>query len=401
MRNRIAIGILALCLSVVVGVGAQTPVPTDTPGVSLTFPPPVYVVGGTVDLVGTVQVTNLVNYFVAYRPLNDDFTPRDGEDTAWFPATLPSRAPVQNGLIGLWDTTTAPDGLYALRLTVNVEPSETLFDVVTPIRIDNSEAAQLPVLLDEDEAINNALLSLTATAEAKGSGVAVVGGTTATPNPFLQATEIPLTPLNDGPLTAEVVVVANLRQGDSTLFAIKQGLNPGDVLDVLGQSARGNNWLLVVTEDGERGWVAPSVVQLNGSILDAPPINPPVPPVTPTPTAPPIPELPDALVTSVRVDRTIKQGEAFQIIVGIQNAGRQFLPESMLFCNVEPLNVEVAILAGNLQVGASTNVALPLRLDSGGGQDVRIICKLDMNNEIDEINENNNLNSANVFLNNP
>lgn len=385
--------LLMLILISTVPITAQsTPMPT-MPDVALTFPPPVYVLTGEVDLVGTANLSDQSFYFLEYQPLGDDLLPRDGARTLWFPATLPTQTPVIDSLLGAWDTTTAPDGLYALRLTVNTNDGETVYAISSPLRIDNSEVIGIG-RLDEDDDINNALLALTATAEA-GGGITAL----ATVSPNTNTLEATPTAFADGTLTAEVVVLANLRQGDSTLFAIESGLEPGTMLTVLGQSTRGNNWLLVETANGERGWVAPSVVTLDGSIVAAPPINPPQPPVTPTPTQPPIPDLPDAIVSSVEVDRELRQGEAFQIIVSISNTGRTYLQDSTLFCNVEPMNTSVAIVAGNLQAGTSTRVALPLRLDSGGNQNVNIICKIDMNEEIREINENNNIGNLSVFLN--
>lgn len=369
------------------------------PTVEITFPPPVYVVGGDAEIVGTANTDNQVSYFLEYRPLGTDLTPRDGEDTPWFPATLPQPRPVTAGVLGVWDTSVAPDGLYELRLTVTLAAGAPLTFIVTPLRVDNaSPEPEAP--LDEDDAIANALLALTATAGARGGGGGA--GTFATPAPL--GTRDPLAPTPtagvflDGEPTAQVIVVANLRAGDSTLFGVVGALDPGTELRVLGRSTR-NNWLLVQTPDGDEGWVAPSVVTLRGSILDIEPVTPPPLPITPTPVptaTPELPDLADAVITSVRVDRDVKEGEAFQIIVGIRNDGVLFLPESQIFCNAEPMNASVAITAGNLQPGTGTNVALPLRLDEGGDTTVTIICRIDMNEAIAEPDEENNFGRTTV-----
>lgn len=388
---------LILALSTI-GIAAQSTPPPSTGSaapVEITFPPPVYVLSGEAEIIGTANAEDQAFYFLEYQPLDENsFLPREGDDTDWFPATLPSRTRVIDGQLALWDTSAAPDGLYALRLTVNRNSGEDVFAVVSPLRVDNSAQETISVL-DSDEDINNALLALTATAQA--------GGTSALPTPSGQGNTAPLlatpTAFSAGTLRAEVVVLSNLRQGDSTLFAIERGLERGTVLQVIGRSSRGNNWLLVQTEDGERGWVAPSVVRLNGDINGAPIVEPPRPPVTPTPTQPPVPNLPDAVINTVDVDRELRVGEAFQIFINYSNPGRAFLPESTLFCNVEPMNVEVAVRAGSLQPGASSTSVIPLRIDSGGGQDVRIVCKIDMNEEVAEINETNNINIKIVRLN--
>jgi hypothetical protein len=367
----------------------------------ITFPPPVFVVGGEADIVGTANVLGQVNYFIEYRPLGDDLLPRDGEDTPWFPATLPRTRPVTDGPLGVWDTTVAPDGLYELRLKINLQNGEPRHVVVSPLRVDNA-SPEPDGPLDGDDAIASALLALTATA---GAGLGAQPGAFATPAPLGTRDPLQPTPTDgivvlDGETTAQVIVVANLRAGDSTLFGVNAALDPGTELVVLGRSNR-NNWLLVETPDGTEGWVAPSVVTLRGSILDVEPVQPPVPPVTPTPVptaTPEVPPLADAVITSVRADRDVKEGEAFQIIVGVRNDGVLFLPESQLFCNVEPMNASVSVNAGNLEPGGSTNVALPLRLEEGGGSDVTIICRIDMNEFVVEPNEDNNFGRATVSV---
>ncbi len=368
--------------------------PTIDNDVRITLPLPVFTLTGDAEIIGTANAPGQQSYFIEYQPLANDLQPRDGAATLWLPATLPRTQPITDNVLGVWDTTTAPDGLYALRLTVNRAAGGPRYHTITPVRVDNS-MQQTFAPFDEEQAINNALLALTATAAAGGGG----GGTFATPSSSTtNATPAPLTGAVDSGVQAQVLVLSNLRRGDSTLFAIREGLPPGTELNVIGRSPR-SNWLLVETPAGERGWVAPSVVQLRGSILDIPPVDPPTPPITPTPTATPIPPLPDAVITNVQVDRELKVGEAFQIIVEIRNAGPVYLPGATLFCNVEPVNVEVSWEMGNLQPGASQTIAIPLRLDDGGGGEVTIICRADMLDAIEEPNEQNNFGQVRVFLN--
>jgi hypothetical protein len=119
-------------------VGAVIPVALlaqGTPDVDISFPPPVFVLGGEAEIVGTANTEGQISYFIEYRPLNEDLEPLAGEDTPWLPATLPSRTPIIDDILGIWDTTAAPDGLYQLRLTVNVQGAQPRFDVVSPIRI--------------------------------------------------------------------------------------------------------------------------------------------------------------------------------------------------------------------------------------------------------------------------
>ncbi len=397
MVKRVLVVVLILLV-----VGAFVAVGTaqdDTnPDAVITFPPPVYVVRGSVQILGSANVPGQVNYFIEYQPLNDALVPISGQDDTWFPATLPTRATVDDDVLGEWDTTLAPDGIYALRLTV-VTDGRAVFNIVSPVRVENTalnEDTAEDTTLDADASVNNALLALTATAAARS------GGTAATPPPLstLAGTAVlrPTPTDFSGDLTAEVLVIANLRSGDSTLYSIEAGLEPGTVLDVIGRSSRGTNWLLVLTPDGERGWVAPSVVRLRGNILDAPEVEPPLPPVTPTPVPTATPVLPDANVVRVDVDRDLEEDEPFQVVVTIRNDGGQFLPVSQIFCNVEPQDVEVTFSGGGLQPGSQAQFVIPLRVDSGGGRDVTIICVYDPNRNITEARTDNNSNQVTRFL---
>ncbi|MEL6272214.1 MAG: hypothetical protein AAFR22_20590, partial [Chloroflexota bacterium] len=121
-------------------------------------------------------------------------------------------------------------------------------------------------------------------------------------------------------------------------------------------------------------------------------------PVTPTPTPTDTPNAPDANVISVSVDRDIEEDEPFQVIVTMRNDGGVFLGTSQIFCNVEPQNVEVTFTGGGLNPGAQGQFVIPLRVDSGGGQNVRIVCQFDPNQNLSDVNRDNNTSSLQVFL---
>lgn len=394
MSKRVSVFIW-LCLLVVVG---QVLAQDDNPDATISFPPPVYLLSGEIEIEGSASLAGQVNYFVEYQPLDDDLQPLEGVEDTWFPATLPVRTTIVDGILGTWDTTLAPDGIYALRLTVTTQTG-AVFDIVSPVRIENEDPTLLASDLDTDDGINNALLALTATAEAFTGGAGVISTPPPLPTIAFNGGLAPTpTRLSSDDFTAEVLVIANLRGGDSTLHSIEAGLQPGTVLDVQGRSSRGSNWLFVTTPDGEEGWVAPSVVRLSGSILDLPEIEPPPPPVTPTPVPSPTPILPDANVLRVDVDRDLKEDEAFQILVTVRNDGGQFLPVTQIFCNVEPQDVEVTFSGGGLQPGSQGQFVIPLRVDGGGGNNINIICVFDPNNTIQESNRDNNTNSTTRFL---
>ena len=134
-RSLVLLLILVLALPLVVY--AQTPSTPPNPNANISWPPPVYVVRGQFQIRGTANLPNMTNYFIEFRPLNDDLSPQVGADV-WFPAILPSQAAVQDGVLGTWDTTLIADGLYELRLTVNVSQGNPVFAIVSPLRIQNT-----------------------------------------------------------------------------------------------------------------------------------------------------------------------------------------------------------------------------------------------------------------------
>ncbi len=103
--------------------------------VEILWPPPVYDLAGTVQVIGTVNVPGLRNYFLEIADY-DPSTPQ-AEPAFWTPVSLPRRDPVTGGVIGEWDTTIYPDGLYLLRLRVLLESGESQFYTVAPLRLLN------------------------------------------------------------------------------------------------------------------------------------------------------------------------------------------------------------------------------------------------------------------------
>ncbi len=379
---------LVTLLVLLLAASAVTAQDSGDPTVQIAFPPPVFVLSGQAQIAGTANAAGQVNYFIEYQPIADNFQAFAGQEDTWLPATLPSSAPVTDGQLGVWDTTAAGDGLYAIRLTVATQ-NGPIFDVVSPIRVDNSGATGStapPAVdnapLDTDPTVNDALLALTATSEAfnnRQSGTPVPDQGAAAPS--------------DG-MTAEVLIVANLRAGDSTSFDVIIALEPGTQLEVLGRSPRGTNWLFVRTPQGIEGWVAPSVVNLSGLLTDVPTTGDTA--QQPVATQPPAPTSnePDGNVVSIQVDRQLTQGVPFQVIVTVRNDGGVLLPTAPILCNVAPQDLEVTFTGGNLQPGAQGQFVVPLRVNTGGGADIDIACIFDPANTIPEADESNNTNNA-------
>ncbi|MCC6613319.1 MAG: SH3 domain-containing protein [Anaerolineae bacterium] len=237
------------------------------PDANISWPPPVYVLRGQVEIRGTVDVANMTSYFLEFRALGDNLEP--DEDLPPEPATLPSSTVVQDGVLGIWDTTQAEDGLYELWLTVNISGGQAIQHQVSPLRVEN-EPPPFAVLPTQPAPV---------------------------PQPVV--TQEPVAP--SGPTATIAVASANVRSGDSTDYPVLLALPSGTVLPVLGISNRGTRWYQVTLPDGRAGWVAPSVVSLSGDTSGLPSIQPPPIPATRTPTPTPTPAANADLVAGIVV----------------------------------------------------------------------------------------------------
>ena len=90
-----------------------------------TSPEPGQEVSGTVTLVGTVAIDNFGFYKYEVSP--------QGEET-WSTISA-GREPVQNGDIGLWDTSALTPGDYQLRLEVTDNQGQAYPACVIPVRV--------------------------------------------------------------------------------------------------------------------------------------------------------------------------------------------------------------------------------------------------------------------------
>lgn len=306
MYRKILPLLLLALLAVVTVTSAQTiqPAPDDDapidPNVNIIWPPPVYTLRDTVPIFGSANAPGLSNYFIEFRPLFDidpdgEVTPIS-DDAPWFPISLPSRDPVVEDVLGTWNTMTTADGLYELRLTVNVTGQPTRNFVVSPIRIEN----------EPPEFVRDLVLGTTPDA------------TLAPPiqptSPAVMATPTPrdVTPRVTANLNA------NIRAGDSTRFEIVGSLGAGQTADVVGVSATGSGWYLIRFDGNRQGWIASSVVTASGDFRNVPRITPPPPPATATPTPPPanLTGSPPALTPATPVCN-----EPFRVLVNITNNG--------------------------------------------------------------------------------
>jgi uncharacterized protein YgiM (DUF1202 family) len=378
--------VILLLLIVLALAGFQSFEPTGEPdaNINITWPPPIYNLSGEFSVRGTANVPGMVSYFLEYRALNPDFTPQ-ADTAAWTPAILPARGPVIDDVLGVWNTAMAPDGAYELRLTVSTSSGQPAYARVSPLRVLN----EIPPF------------AVTPTPVIVPTLVQNVFPTT-DPNQAVPTLVPTPTAFN---LTPEAVAVTNgnVRAGDNTGYAIVGSVVVGQRLQLVGRSASGSGWWYVQLPNGTRGWVAPSVVQVSGDLSNLPRVNPPA---TPTPVATATPTLPDAIITNVRFDRDIQQGQNFQVIVTVRNEAGVPLPRIQVACNFtrEGSNSSLAFPAtyiDGLNAFSQIDVAMAVRLDEGGGSNITARCGVDINREVAEISDDNNYFNLTAPLRNP
>jgi uncharacterized protein YgiM (DUF1202 family) len=296
LKNKpLLFAMLALMLALAFTVYAQDVEPSPdveiNPNANMSWPPPVYVVRGEFTIRGSANLANMTNYFVEFRALNDDLTPQD-DNQPWSPAILPTANAVQDDVLGVWDTTVVPDGVYELRLTINLQGSDPFFFRVAPVRVENVPPP----------------FALTPTAiPASPTPVATL------PPPPPPPTATPSTPI------ATANVNANVRSGDSTQYPIVGSLEEGESAPIVGVSSFGTGWY-VIDLSGRRGWISPSVVNVSGDTSSLPRIGPPPVP-TPVATATPV-TVANIVIDAVNITPfPLNCSETASINVTIRNAG--------------------------------------------------------------------------------
>ncbi len=311
--------------------------PSEDSTIQISFPPPVYVLRGSVDIRGTADVEQMANYFLEFRPLvvDDPTTDEDESDETeksrpWFPASLPAAQAIQDAVLGNWNTITAPDGLYELRLTVNIVGDEPQFFRVSPLRIENKP----PDFVAQPDASSTPTLQPPARPTLIPTPTALPGNAPAQPTPRPSPTG-----LSSTTPVAIAVANANVRLGDSVLYPRVGSLQTGESATILGISSLGSGWYYVQLPDGARGFVAPSVVRIEGNISTLTPIVPPPVPAAPptftpfqtavatqsTVVATPAPGTGgtvNLVISGFRLEPVQPRcGETFQIFVNITNTG--------------------------------------------------------------------------------
>jgi hypothetical protein len=377
--------LLILVLALPLVVFAQTPTTPPNPNANISWPPPVYVVRGQFPIRGTANLPNMTNYFIEFRPINDDLSPQAGADV-WFPAILPSQAAVQDGVLGTWDTTLIADGLYQMRLTVNVSQGNPVFAIVSPLRIENT--------LSPFEA---------------------------TPTPAIPPTQIPppATAIPTVDPTPRVTIsppgngaTGNVRQGDSTFYNIITSVPSGTTARILGISNRGSGWYQIQLDNGQIGWVAPSIVTTSGDLTGLPRIQPPPPPpptATPIPTAIPATPIPQTTANLVAGIVQLNPGsptcnQTFNVGFDVANLGSQPTSASGTVSLVDARAADGS-QQGNttggfpiLQPGQTFRVNMPLTISTWFNEQHNITLVIDPGNQIPETVEGDNVRTVSYTL---
>lgn len=280
---------------------SPTEVPADDADIAISFPPPVWVLGDAVQILGTADVLNLSNFVIEYREIRFD-EDGDNSEEVWFPATLPGSRAVRNGVLGIWNTTTVRDGLYEIRLTISlVDASQQMF-LVGPLRIEN----------DPQDSV--AGLPLSSTLQATPTNLPGGGGA----RPTLAPT--PTNIASGSNPTVRALLDANIRSGDDTGYPRVDSLLQGEQAVVVGISSFGSGWFYIESPNGRRGFIAPSTVEFTGNIASLTLINPPPPP-TPPATATPITSA-NLLVSGISLSPFPPQcATSFDIFINVTNSG--------------------------------------------------------------------------------
>lgn len=376
-RVSLILALLAL-LGVVMTVSAQTPTATPVnPNVNISWPPPVYVLRGDFTVRGSANLPTMSNYFVQFRPLAADLTVPD-ENAPWLPATLPNTSAVQDGILGIWNTATVPDGVYELRLTVNVTAGDPVYFLVSPLRISNVpspfEGTPIPAVSTQAPAQpTQALPTLLPTPTAFD------------PSPRATATRN-----------------ANVRAGDGTNYDVIGSLQTGDSVPIVGISSYGTGWYLVSLPNGTRGWVAPSVVNVSGDLTTVPRVAPPPPPTaTPVPvTATPTSQV-NLVAGNFRFDPgSPKCNQTFNIYMDVANFGTVTSTSTSLTIQDFRLadgTFQESTVGGipPIAPGQTLNVGpIPITVKTYYNEQHRLLMLVDGQNTIVETNEGDNAKEA-------
>lgn len=328
-------------------------------GVKILWPPPVSEVWGTGDVVGTAAVPGMAYYYLEYIELNPDLT--IPQNAPWIPATIAIEQSVVQGTLATLDTTTVPDGVYALRLVVLTAQGEVFTDMVQPVRVNNARMKAYT-----DRVIAEALAAY---------GIVVEDETTPPPGPVID-------PIVPTAILAGGVTAVNVRYCDVVNNDTCPVIGALDAAGgaILATSSNGNGWLLVQLPAGLQGWVSPTVIQVVGDITNIPIVAPPLP--LPPPAAP------NVVLNGIQTQGATECGQTFSVLVNVANTGNAVSTEGTV--TLQDVNISTGEVTATsygsypaLNPGANFVVNIPVTTSvyynethdlraSVGGQEIRL-----------------------------
>jgi len=135
----VGMGVVLVVVGLVAGVGSPGwAAPPHQARSVITYPTSGMIVSGVVEVQGIAIHPNIRSYQVRYAA-----GPQPAGDSQWVDFAVVEGTPVDNGVLGTWDTTVIPDGVYTLALAVwgaDDAASPYVF-FVTNLTVDNSQVA--------------------------------------------------------------------------------------------------------------------------------------------------------------------------------------------------------------------------------------------------------------------
>jgi hypothetical protein len=129
---------LSLCFLTTIWLTRSVSAQIETSPVVITAPQSGQVLQGSVDITGTSDVPGFQSAEIAFAFASDT-------SSNWF-LIQSSEEPVKNGMLGTWDTTTLTDGIYTLRLRVNLQDGKQIETTVSGLRVRNYTPVETPTL---------------------------------------------------------------------------------------------------------------------------------------------------------------------------------------------------------------------------------------------------------------
>jgi hypothetical protein len=382
MRKIMWLLIVVLLVSALPALAQEETPEAPDPNANISWPPPVYVLRGTVEIRGTADLPGMSNYFIEFRALGEDLEP--DETAIFFPALLPQQTPVVDDVLGEWDTTLAPDGLYQLRLTVNLAGQDPVIHIVSPLRVEN-EPPPFVVITTPD----------------------VTAPDIAAPTQAAEPTTAPVvepTQDNTPRVTVELYDSINVRRGDGTNYPSFNALYNGETAAIVGVSSTGSGWWQVQLPNGQIGWVSPTVVTVLGDTSGVPSVAPPPPPAptpTPFPTAVPATAAPVTQINLVAGNHYVNPNplvcaETADIGMDVANLGSQSMTTGGTIRVQDIRAADGSVQAttegafGPIQAGQTFRVDMRLTVSTWYNEVHRLVFTIDPNNAVLEENEGDN-----------